>query len=132
MMYLQNIIRFCAFSKIRFEGSKYYLDELEFDTFIAFFSYIDQMYSFSETTTYIDWEFEYMSNTASDAIDKHKISDDVEFLGYLLSRAFEDMGRNQALDTIMAKIYWCVKTGNIDSAWASLAAYAHQAAWGSR
>lgn len=129
-MYLQNIFRFCAFAKIRFESNKYFLDELEFDTFIAFFSYIDQMYSFSETTTYIDWEFEHLSNVASDAIDKFKVSDDVEFLTYLLNRIYEDMGRNEPLDALMARLYWCLKTGNIEAAWTSLTAYAHQAAWG--
>lgn len=132
MMYLQNIIRFCAFAKIRFEGNKYFLDQLEFDTFIAFFSYIDQMYSFSETTTYIDWEFEHLSNVASDAIEKFKVSDDVEFLAYLLNRFYEDMGRNEPLDALMAQLYWSMKTGNIDAAWKYLTAYAQQAAWGTQ
>lgn len=132
MMYFQNIIRFLSLAKIRFEGSRYFLDEMEFESFIAFFGYVEQVYSFSETTTFIDWEFEYLTTTASDAIDKWKITDDVEFLAYLLNRVYDELGRNQALDDLMARLYWCLKIGNIDIAWKSLTDYAHQAAWGSQ
>ena len=132
MMYLQNIIRFCSLAKIKFEGDKYCLDEKEFDSFIAFFSYVDQVYSFSETTTFVDWEFEYLTSTASDAIDKFKITDDVQFLAYLLNRVYDELGHNQALDALMARLYWCLKTGNIDIGWKSLTDYAHQAAWGTQ
>lgn len=132
MMYLQNIIRFCALAKIRFVSDKYFLGELEFDTFIGFFSYLEQMYSFSETTTYIDWEFEYLTNNTSDELGKFKFADDVQFLAHLIDHIYGEMGSNQPLDDLMARMYWCIKTGNIDSSWTFLTAYAHQAAWGSQ
>lgn len=132
MMYLQNIIRFCSSAKIRFEDNKCYLDELEFDTFMAFFSYVEQMYSFSQSTAHVDWEFEYLTSNASDELGEFKFIDDVQFLAHLLNHFCNEMGRNQALDAIMAQLYWSMKTGNIDAAWKYLTAYARQAAWGSQ
>lgn len=130
MMYLQNIIRFCALAKIRFEDDKYYFDEMEFDIFIGFFRYVEQVYSFSETTSYVDWEFEYLTNTADSAINTFKIDVDVQFLGYLMNRVYEELGRNEHLDALMTRLYWCLRSGSIDAAWEALVNYANKAVEG--
>lgn len=128
MMYLQNIIRFCSQASIRFDGSSYYFDGCEFGTFIEFFDYIAQVYSFSETSVHIDWEFECLSSIAHSISDEKTNLDDVEFLWHLLRTVFfEDLGRNEALDLIMAKMYWCLKHGDIDAGCNALIDYARQA-----
>lgn len=131
MMYLQNIIKFCSPATIRFDGSKYYFDECEFATFIEFFDYVAQVYSFSETTAHVDWEFECLSSIAHSISDEQTNIDDVEFLWHLLHTVFfEDLGRNEALDTIMAKAYWSLKHSNIYACCNALTNYARQAAGG--
>lgn len=128
MMYLQNIIRFCSPAAIRFDGGKYYFDECEFGTFIEFFDYVAQVYSFSETTVHVDWEFECLSSIAHSISDEQTNLDDVEFLWHLLHTVFfEDLGRNEALDAIMAKVYWSLKNSDIDAACNALTAYAQKA-----
>lgn len=128
MMYLQNIIRFCSPAAIRFDGGKYYFDECKFETFIEFFGYVAKVYSFSETTVHVDWEFECLSSIAHSISDERTNIDDVEFLWYLLHTVFfEDLGRNEALDTIMAKLYWSINNSDIDAACNALTAYAQQA-----
>ena len=128
MMYLQNIIRFCSPAAIRFDGGKYYFDEYEFCTFIEFFDYVAQVYSFSETNSHIDWEFECLSSIAHSISDEQTNVDDVEFLWHLLHAVFfEDLGRNEALDTIMSKAYWALKNSDIDAACSALSDYARQA-----
>lgn len=124
MMYLQSIIKFCSPATIRFDGSKYYFDECEFATFIEFFDYVAQVYSFSETTVHVDWEFECLSSIAHSISDEQTNIDDVEFLWHLLHTVFfEDLGRNVALDAIMAKAYWAFKNSDIDAACNALSDY---------
>ncbi|MBX8497798.1 hypothetical protein [Pseudomonas cichorii] len=131
MMYLQNIIRFCSPAAIKFEGGKYCFDECEFETFIEFFDYVSQVYSFSETTVHVDWEFECLSSIAHSISDEHTDIDDVEFLWHLLHTVFfEDLGGNEALDMIMAKLYWSLYNGDIDAACNALTDYAQQATGG--
>lgn len=131
MMYLQNIIRFCSPATIRFDSGKYYFDESEFGTFIEFFDYVSQVYSFSETTTHVDWEFECLSSIAHSISDEQTNIDDVEFLWHLLHTVFfEDLGRNEALDAIMAKVYWSLNSSNVDAACNALTVYAQQARGG--
>lgn len=128
MMYLQNIIRFCSPATISFDGGKYYFDECEFGTFIEFFDYVAQVYSFSETTVHVDWEFECLSSIAHSISDEQTNIDDVEFLWHLLHTVFfEDLGRNEALDTIMAKVYWALNSSNVNAACNALNDYAQQA-----
>lgn len=128
MMYLQNIIRFCSPASTRFDGGKYYFDECELGTFIEFFDYVSQVYSFSETTTHVDWEFECLSSIAHSISDEHANIDDVEFLWHLLRTVFfEDLGRNEALDEIMAKTYWALKNSDVDAACNALNDYVQQA-----
>lgn len=128
MMYLQNIIRFCSPAAIRFDGGKYYFDECKFETFIEFFDYVAQVYSFAETTVHVDWEFEFLSSIAHSISDEQTNFDDVEFLWHLLRTVlFEDLGRNEALDTIMAKAYWALKNSDIDAACSALNDYFQQA-----
>lgn len=128
MMYLQNIIRFCSQASIRFDGGRYYFDDCEFGTFIEFFDYVAQVYSFSETNSHIDWEFECLSSIAHTISDEQANLDDVEFLWHLLRTVFfEDLGRNEALDTIMAKVYWSLKHSNIDACCNAITNYARQA-----
>ncbi|AIB35495.1 hypothetical protein [Pseudomonas simiae] len=129
MMYLQNIIRFCSPAAIRFNGGKYYFDECEFGTFIKFFDYVAQVYSFSETTTHVDWEFECLSSIAHSISDEQTNLGDVEFVWHLLHTVFfEDLGRNEALDTIMAQLYWSLDNSDLDSACNALSDYVRQAA----
>lgn len=129
MMYLQNIIRFCSPAAIRFDGGNYYFDECEFGTFIEFFDYVAQVYSFSETTTHIDWEFECLSSIAHSISDEQTNLDDVEFVWHLLHTVFfEDLGRNEALDTIMAQLYWSLDNSDVESAYNALSDYVRQAA----
>lgn len=131
MMYLQNIIKFCSPAAIRFDGGKYYFDDFEFGTFIEFFDYVAQVYSFSETTTLVDWEFECLSSIAHSISDEQTNLDDVEFLWHLLRTVFfEDLGRNEALDTIMAKAYWALKNSDIDAACNALSDYVRRARGG--
>lgn len=131
MMYLQNIIRFCSPAAIRFDGGKYYFDECKFETFIEFFGYVAQVYSFSETTVHADWEFECLSSIAHSISDEQTNIDDVEFLWHLLHTVFfEDLGRNEDLDTIMAQLYWSFSKNNIDAACNALTAYAQKAIGG--
>lgn len=128
-MYLQNIIRFCSPAAIRFNGGKYYFDECEFGTFIKFFDYVAQVYSFSETTTHVDWEFECLSSIAHSISDEQTNLGDVEFVWHLLHTVFfEDLGRNEALDTIMAQLYWSLDNSDLDSACNALSDYVRQAA----
>lgn len=128
MMYLQNIIRFCSPAAIRFDGGKYYFDECKFETFIEFFDYVAQVYSFSETTVHVDWEFECLSSIAHSISDEQTNLDDVEFIWHLLHTVFfEDLGRNEALDMIMAKLYWSLNNGDVDAACNALTDYAQQA-----
>lgn len=128
MMYLQNIIRFCSQASIRFDGGRYYFDDCEFGTFIEFFDYVAQVYSFSETNSHIDWEFECLSSIAHSISDEQTNVDDVEFLWHLLHAVFfEDLGRNEALDTIMSKAYWALKNSDVDAVCNGLTAYAQQA-----
>lgn len=128
MMCLQNIIRFCSPAAIRFDGGKYYFDECEFGTFIEFFDHVAQVYSFSETSTNIDWEFECLSSIAHSISDEQTNLDDVEFLWHLLRTVFfDDLGRNESLDLIMAKMYWCLKHSDIDAGCNALTDYARQA-----
>lgn len=129
MMYLQNIIRFCSPAAIRFDCGKYYFDDCEFCTFIEFFDYVAQVYSFSETTVHVDWEFECLSSIAHSISDEQTNLDDVEFLWHLLHTVFfEDLGRNEALDTIMAQLYWSLNNSDVDSACNALSDYVRQAA----
>ena len=129
MMYLQNIIRFCSPAAIRFDGDKYYFDDCDFGTFIEFFDYVAQVYSFSETKVNVDWEFEFLSSIAHSISDEQTNLDDVEFVWHLLHTVFfEDLGRNEALDTIMAKTYWALKNSDIDAACNALSDYVRQAA----
>ena len=129
MMYLQNIIRFCCPAAIRFDAGSYYFDEYEFGTFIELFDYVAQVYSFSETTTHIDWEFECLSSIAHSISDEQTNLDDVEFVWHLLHTVFfEDLGRNEALDTIMAQLYWSLDNSDVDSACNALSDYVRQAA----
>lgn len=128
MMYLQNIVRFCSPAAIRFDGGKYYFDECKFETFIELFDYVAQVYSFSETTVHVDWEFECLSSIAHSISDEQTNLDDVEFVWHLLRTVFfEDLGRNEALDTIMAKAYWALKNSDVDAACSALNTYVQQA-----
>lgn len=128
MMYLQNIIRFCSPAAIRFDGGKYYFDECEFATFIEFFDYVAQVYSFSETTVHVDWEFECLSSIAHSISDEQTNLDDVEFLWHLLHTVFfNDLGRNEALGAIMAKVYWALNNCNVNAARNALYDYVQQA-----
>ena len=129
MMYLQNIIRFCSPAAIRFDGGKYYFDDCEFGTFTEFFDYVAQVYSFSETTVHVDWEFECLSSIAHSISDEQTNLDDVEFVWYLLNTVFfEDLGRNEALDTIMAQLYWSLDNSDVGSVCNALSDYVRQAA----
>ena len=131
MMYLQNIIKFCSPATIRFDGGKYYFDECEFATFIEFFDYVAQVYSFSEATVNVDWEFECLSSIAHSISDEQTNIDEVEFLWHLLNTDFfDDLGRNEALDMIMAKLYWSLNNSDVDAACNALTAYAQQARGG--
>lgn len=131
MMYLQNIIRFCSPAAIIFDGGKYYFDDCEFGTFIEFFDYVAQVYSFSETIVHVDWEFECLSSIAHSISDEQTNLDDVEFVWHLLHTVFfEDLGRNEALDTIMAQLYWSLDNSDVDSACNALSDYVRQAAGG--
>lgn len=131
MMYLQNIIRFCSPAAIIFDGGKYYFDDCEFGTFIEFFDYVAQVYSFSETTVHVDWEFECLSSIAHSISDEQTNLDDVEFVWHLLHTVFfEDLGRNEALDTIMAQLYWSLDNSDVDSVCNALSDYVRQAAGG--
>lgn len=131
MMYLQNIIRFCSPAVILFDGGKYYFDECEFGTFIEFFDYVAQVHSFSETTVHADWEFESISSIAHSILDEQTNLDDVGFFWHLLHTVFfEDLGRNEALDTIMAKAYWGLKNSDVDAICNALNGYVQQARGG--
>ena len=131
MMCLQNIIKFCSPAAIRFDGGRYYFDECELGTFIEFFDYVAQVYSFSETTRHVDWEFECLSSIAHSISDEQTNLDDVQFVWHLLDTVFfKDLGRNEALDTIMSKAYWALKNSDIDAACNALSDYVRRAKGG--
>lgn len=128
-MYLQNILKFCRGGEIAFQDGKYYFGDSEFTTFIAFFQYLSDVYNMSGTTEYVDWEFEFLSNTAYDATSKFKfkIDDDVEFVRMLLNRVYDELGKNDEIDNLMSRVYWAFRNNNVDAAWDALLAYNRKA-----
>ena len=127
MMYLQNILKFCQGGEIAFTDGKYFFGDSEFTTFIAFFQYVSDVYNLSGTTEYVDWEFEFLSNTAYDATSKFKIDDDVEFVRMLLNRVYDELGKNGDLDDLVARVYWAFRNSEVDVAWNALVAYNQKA-----
>ncbi|WP_179179374.1 hypothetical protein [Pseudomonas sivasensis] len=130
MMYLQNIIRFCSPADVRCEKGQYYFDQMEFSKFIDLFRYVELVYSFSETTTFVDWDFEYLAATLDQVLEQNAITDDLEFLDFIVGRIFEVLGRNEALDALAGKLYWCLRNSDVDAACNALAGYFQQASGG--
>lgn len=127
MMYLQNILKFCQAGEVAFRDGKYYFGDSEFTTFISFFLYVSDVYSMSGTIDYVDWEFEFLSNTAYDATSKFKIDDDAEFVRMLLNRVYDELGKNDDLDNLMSRLYWAFQNNEVDVAWNALVAYNRKA-----
>lgn len=128
MMYLGNFLSACHRLQRSVADGK--CSPIEYVSFRQYFEDLAVAYEIG-ATTYIDYEFEYLTDTIWTIAGKEKTDglDDLEFLHVLVRLVFiEFKGNKPGLDLLMSKLYWNFTRDDFDGVWNCLVDYYNTAA----
>ncbi|WP_312299108.1 hypothetical protein [Stutzerimonas nitrititolerans] len=127
-MYLQNILQFCNYGGVSCAGDKFFDGDLEFQDFPNFIRRITDVYEMSETTSFVDWEFEGLANIVyTFPLGDPRTTCETEYLDKFVCEILKDAGKNHHLDSLLAKLYWYFLHDDKEAVWQTLVAYYNKA-----
>jgi hypothetical protein len=128
MMYLENILSFCHLGGVKCDGDKYFDGDLEFRDFPDFIKRITDVYQMSETTSYVDWEFEGLANIVyTFPLGDPQTTCETDYLDMFVREIMQETGKNIHLDNLLSRLYWHFLQDDKDSVWHELVSYYYKA-----
>lgn len=132
-MYLENILRFCHYGGVKSSSDKYFDGNQEFNDFPNFIRRITDVYEMSETTSYVDWEFESLANIVyTFPLGDPRATCETEYLDKFVQEITKDAGKNNHLNHLLSKLYWHFLQNDKEAVWQTLVSYYYKAVGSNR